>query len=93
VGKIPNPKSKDFYFQISMQVLETIGFDLGHGETAVAKARVESIEPPEMLEVNNKKIQITALGWHPDLGYIVGEQALIQAGVTQLKISFKQKAK
>jgi len=28
-----------------MQVLETIGFDLGHGETAVAKAKVESIEP------------------------------------------------
>lgn len=74
-----------------MEILETIGFDLGHGETAVAKARVESIEPPEMLEVNNKKIQITALGWHPDLGYLIGEQALIQAGVTQLKISFKQK--
>ena len=74
-----------------MQVLETIGFDLGHGETAVAKARVESIEPPEMLEINNKKVQITAIGWHPDLGYLVGEQALIQAGVTQLKISFKEK--
>jgi molecular chaperone DnaK (HSP70) len=74
-----------------MQLLETIGFDLGHGETAVAKARVESIEPPEMLEVNSKKIQVTALGWHPDLGYLIGEQALIQAGVTQLKISFKQK--
>lgn len=74
-----------------MPVLETIGFDLGHGETAVAKARVESIEPPEMLEINNKKVQITALGWHPDFGYLVGEQALIQAGVTQLKISFKQK--
>ena len=74
-----------------MEVLETIGFDLGHGETAVAKARVESIEPPEMLEINNKKVQITAIGWHPDLGYLVGEQALIQAGVTQLKISFKQK--
>ena len=74
-----------------MNVLETIGFDLGHGETAVAKAKVESIEPPEMLEINNKKVQITALGTHPDLGYLVGEQALIQAGVTQLKISFKQK--
>ncbi|MBD1923762.1 hypothetical protein H6F77_22230 [Microcoleus sp. FACHB-831] len=74
-----------------MQVLETIGFDLGHGETAVAKANVESVEPPEMLEVNSKKIQITALGWHPDLGYLVGEQALIQAGVTQLKISFKER--
>lgn len=74
-----------------MPVIETIGFDLGHGETAVAKARIESIEPPEMLEVNNKKIQITALGWHPELGYLIGEQALIQAGVTQLKISFKQK--
>lgn len=74
-----------------MEILETIGFDLGHGETAVAKARVESIEPPEMLEVNNKKVQITALGWHPELGYLVGEQALIQSGVTQLKITFKQK--
>jgi molecular chaperone DnaK (HSP70) len=74
-----------------MQVLEIIGFDLGHGETAVAKANKESIEPPEMLEINHKKVQITALGWHPSLGYLVGEQALIQAGVTQLKISFKQK--
>ncbi|WP_445633379.1 Plasmid segregation protein ParM/StbA domain-containing protein [Nostoc sp. DSM 114161] len=74
-----------------MEILETIGFDLGHGETAVAKAIVESIEPPQMLEINNKKNQVTALGWHPKLGYLVGEQALIQAGVTQLTISFKQK--
>ncbi|MBD2439716.1 Hsp70 family protein [Nostoc sp. FACHB-110] len=74
-----------------MKIIETIGFDLGHGETAVAKAIVESIEPPQMLEVNHKKNQITALGWHPQLGYLVGEQALIQAGVTQLTISFKQK--
>ena len=74
-----------------MEILETIGFDLGHGETSIAKAIVESIEPPQMLEINNKKNQITALGWHPKLGYLVGEQALIQAGVTQLKISFKQK--
>ncbi|MDZ8107833.1 MAG: Hsp70 family protein [Nostoc sp. DedQUE12a] len=74
-----------------MEILETIGFDLGHGETAVAKAIVQSIEPPQMLEINNKKNQITALGWHPQLGYLVGEQALIQAGVSQLIISFKQK--
>jgi molecular chaperone DnaK (HSP70) len=74
-----------------MEILETIGFDLGHGETAVAKAIVESIEPPQMLEINNRKNQITALAWHPKLGYLVGEQALIQAGVTQLTISFKQK--
>ncbi|MFN6461915.1 MAG: plasmid segregation protein ParM [Nostoc sp. DedVER02] len=74
-----------------MEILETIGFDLGHGETALAKAVVESIEPPQMLEINNRKNQITALGWHPKLGYLVGEQALIQAGVTQLTISFKQK--
>nr|WP_290882732.1 hypothetical protein [Fischerella sp.] len=72
-----------------MEILETIGFDLGHGETAVAKAIVESIEPPQMLEINNKKHQITALGWHPQLGYLVGEQALIQAGVTQLQISIR----
>lgn len=76
---------------MSTQVTETIGFDLGHGETAVAKAKVESIETPEMLEINNKKVQITAIGWHPDLGTLVGDQALIQAGVTQLQIGFKQK--
>ena len=74
-----------------MQVKETIGFDLGHGETAVAKAKVESIEPPEMLEINSKKIQITAIGTHPHLGTLVGEQALIHPGVTRLQISFKQK--
>ena len=76
---------------MNTQVIETIGFDLGHGETAVAKAKIDSIESPEMLEINNKKIQITAIGWHPDFGYLVGEQALIQAGVTQLQIAFKEK--
>ena len=76
---------------MTTQVIETIGFDLGHGETAVAKAKVESIETPEMLEINNKKVQITAIGWHPDLGTLVGDQALINAGVTQLQIGFKQK--
>ncbi len=74
-----------------MQVIETIGFDLGHGETAVARAKVDSIEPPEMLEINNKKIQVTAIGTHPSLGTLVGEQALIHPGVTRLEISFKQK--
>ena len=74
-----------------MQVMETIGFDLGHGETAVARAKVDSIESPEMLEINHKKIQVTAIGTHPTLGTLVGEQALIQPGVTRLEISFKQK--
>ena len=76
---------------MNTQVTEIVGFDLGHGETAVAKAKVESIETPQMLEVNNKKVQITAIGWHPELGILVGEQALIHAGVTQLQIGFKQK--
>jgi molecular chaperone DnaK (HSP70) len=76
---------------MNSQVLETIGFDLGHGETAVAKAKVDSIETPQMLEINHRKIQITAIGIHPELGTLVGEQALIQAGVSQLQIGFKEK--
>ena len=71
--------------------METIGFDLGHGETAVARAKVDSIESPEMLEINNKKIQVTAIGTHPNLGTLVGEKALMHPGVTRLEISFKQK--
>jgi molecular chaperone DnaK (HSP70) len=74
-----------------MEILEIIGFDLGHGETAVAKAFADSNEPPKMLNVHGKNVQITALGKHPDLGYLVGEQALIQAGTTQLQIAFKQR--
>ena len=76
---------------MSTQVTEIVGFDLGHGETAVARAKVESIETPQMLEINNKKVQITAIGLHPDLGILVGEQALISAGVSHLQIGFKQK--
>ena len=76
---------------MTTQVTEIVGFDLGHGETAVAKAKVESIETPQMLEVNNKKVQITAIAQHPELGILVGEQALIHPGITQLQIGFKQK--
>ena len=43
---------------MSTQVTEIVGFDLGHGETAVARAKVESIETPQMLEINNKKVQM-----------------------------------
>jgi hypothetical protein len=56
----------------------------------VAKAKVDSIESPEMLEINNKKIQVTAIGTHPQLGTLVGDQALIQSGVTKLKISLSK---
>ena len=48
---------------MNTQVTEIVGFDLGHGETAVAKAKVESIETPQMLEVNNKKVQSIDTRW------------------------------
>jgi molecular chaperone DnaK (HSP70) len=73
------------------EIRETVGFDLGHGETAVARAVIEVNAPPEMLEIHGRKTQITALGLHPEKGVIVGEQALTMPGVTQLQVGFKRK--
>lgn len=75
----------------SKQVEEIVGLDLGHGETAVAKARLEGNAEPEMLEIHGKKNQITAIGSHPKRGIVIGEEALSLTDVTNLHICFKQK--
>jgi actin-like ATPase involved in cell morphogenesis len=75
---------------MSSGVREIIGFDLGHGETAVARAMLDTNAEPELLEVHGKKTQVTAIGLHPELGIVIGIQAL-KPKVTNLRIGFKQK--
>ncbi len=72
-------------------VLEIIGFDLGHGETSIALAPIVTNAEPRMLEVDSKRTQITALGTHRDLGFVVGDKALSLPGVKDQRICFKQK--
>ena len=72
------------------KVERVIGFDLGHGETALAYVRLGSHAWPKMLEVNKKKTQITAVARHPKRGTLIGEDAFM-LGATEFRIGFKRK--
>jgi molecular chaperone DnaK (HSP70) len=73
-----------------IEPVDIVGFDFGHGETALAKvyAHVGDSEP-EMLEIFAEKSQVTALATKPDIGDLVGYQALKTIGITELFIGFK----
>jgi len=71
---------------MSMQVLETIGFDLGHGETAVARRRWKHRAPEMRLITRSKSQRLAGI-----LGTLVGEQALIQTGVTNQNFFLSKK--
>ncbi|MEU6995542.1 hypothetical protein ABZ953_33415 [Streptomyces sp. NPDC046465] len=55
-----------------------IGFDLGHGETALASAHADRTAPPEMLDLPGSRARrhISAVLDHPTLGVLVGESAI-----------------
>jgi len=80
---------------VNMQsnIVEVIGFDLGHGETAVAKANMRENVEPKMLEIFGKKSQVTAIGRHPKTESImIGEMATTLEGVENLDVCFKTSA-
>lgn len=76
-------------------ITEVIGFDLGHGETALAHVFVNDSDKrsePELLEIfGNKKNAITAIGYHPRRGTLIGRPALKTKGIEKSSIAFKRK--
>jgi molecular chaperone DnaK (HSP70) len=79
---------------MSKNITEVIGFDLGHGETALARlylADLDKKSEPELIEILGRKNQITAIGYHPKKGILIGESALIVSGVEEFYITFKRK--
>jgi len=75
---------------IHIENTDIVGFDFGHGETALA--RVSSLagnSEPEMLEIFAGKSQVTALAFKPESGDLVGDLALKTTGITELHIGFK----
>lgn len=68
---------------------EVLGFDLGHGETAVARASLTADTPAEMLEIQSRKSIVTAVGRHPTRGVVVGEAALVDPSIEDAAIGFK----
>lgn len=72
--------------------IKIIGFDLGHGETALTWVRADIPEStPQSLLINNRKSQITAIAHHPQKGIIIGEMAYQMSDATIFEIAFKSR--
>jgi hypothetical protein len=75
-------------------ITEVIGFDLGHGETALARLYISDPDKksdPDLIEIFGQKNQVTAIGYHPTRGILIGKPAQENSGVTRLYATFKKK--
>jgi len=68
-----------------------VGFDLGHGQTALAAAYADRDAYPEVLDLPGSvgRQHVTAVAEHPRRGVLVGEDAAVARGVTRLWLGFK----
>jgi molecular chaperone DnaK (HSP70) len=69
--------------------VEIIGFDLGHGETALAYILNNNPEPQKLL-LHNVHCQPTMIAYHPEGGVLFGKPALSQKA-TDFQIAFKKR--
>jgi hypothetical protein len=71
-----------------------VGFDLGHGETALTMVNLKSEhkkEPAVKIKVKGESNFITAIAYHPKKGILIGEPAITTEGVTESHLAFKQR--
>jgi hypothetical protein len=72
--------------------IKVIGFDLGHGETALTWVRADNQETaPQSLLINNRKSQITAIAHHPKRGILIGDMAFQMSDASTFEIAFKSR--
>jgi hypothetical protein len=72
--------------------IKVIGFDLGHGETALTWVRADNQETaPQSLLINNRKSQITAIAHHPRRGILIGDIAFQMSDASTFEIAFKSR--
>ncbi|MBV6402736.1 MAG: hypothetical protein CNIPEHKO_03049 [Anaerolineales bacterium] len=78
-----NVKNNENFFEI-------IGFDLGHGETAIASTTSRSLSDPQSIDIlNNKNSILTAVAFDPKKGILIGDDAYIYPKSESLRILFK----
>jgi len=71
-----------------------VGFDLGHGETALTMVNLKSEhkkDPAVKIKVKGESNFITAIAYHPQKGILIGEPAITTEGVTESHLAFKQR--
>src|SRR4051812_13642080 len=74
---------------LPVTVREIVGFDLRHGETAVARALIANTEEPQDLEINGATNQVTAVAVDASGRVVVGKNALKRPNVVSLDVTFK----
>lgn len=72
------------------EVREVVGFDLGHGETALASGAIGS-KGIEKLQLHGQYSQLTAIAYRTDGGVVIGERAAQVADAVRFELSFKQR--
>lgn len=73
----------------SVTPIETVGFDLGHGESALALAMMSATTEPQILEIQSERAFITAVAIHPTRGVIIGGDAYAARELDSLRVGFK----
>ena len=71
------------------QDVEILGFDLGHGESAIALAMLSATVEPQILDLYGARSILTAVARHPTRGVLIGDDAYLSRNVSELAIAFK----
>lgn len=74
-----------------VNVNEIIGFDLGHGQTSMARVGMGSETSPEVLMLFGQRNQITAIAQTADGRTVIGEAAMEERSVSELEVAFKRR--
>lgn len=75
---------------MAVEKYDIIGFDLGHGETAIAKTLLRTSDEPKVLDViGNKASIISAVAMTQDKGTVIGEEAFKVTGSENVYLYFK----
>jgi hypothetical protein len=69
---------------------EIVGLDLGHGDFCLYAVKVASTDA-QCVEINQKKSQVTAVGFGPDGTIAVGQAAVLDPDCKELAIGFKRR--
>jgi len=82
--------NNDSAVEVEDDVAEIVGFDLGHGETAISKTTSNSLVEPQRLHILNGKSNIlTAIALDSKRGILIGDDAYCHKGSDTLEIFFK----
>jgi len=73
----------------TIENVEFVGIDIGHGESAAAYARSISADQPKILEINGYRTITSVVAVHPQLGVLIGDDAINISGAISFARRFK----